>query len=62
MSTELNTPRLVSTAEAAATIGVSPRTILRWTENEDISRYQIGGTIRVDLDEIIQIMRGGYGD
>lgn len=62
MSTELNIPRLVSTAEAAATIGVNPRTILRWTENEDISRYQIGGTVRVDLDEIFQIMKEGYGD
>lgn len=56
--TTANMPRLVSTAEAAEALGVSTRTVLRWADSETIRRYQIGGTVRVDMDEIMTVMRG----
>ncbi|MGN0097019.1 MAG: helix-turn-helix domain-containing protein [Corynebacterium sp.] len=48
----------MSVAEAATYVGCHPQTIRRWLKAGRIQRYQVGGLIRVDQNDLDQRMAG----
>lgn len=44
--------KYLSPSEAGEYIGVSVKTIYRWLNAGILTRYQIGGTIRIKVEEI----------
>lgn len=59
MKNDNETPHLVSSATAAELLEVHPRTVRRWIEEEDLTPYRMGRTVRVDMNEVYRIMREG---
>lgn len=55
----LSTSSPLLDASALATIvGVSDKTIYRWTNSRQIPSYRIGNTIRYDVGQVLEEMRG----
>lgn len=59
MKNDNETPHLVSSATAAELLEVHTRTVRRWIEEEDLTPYRMGRTVRVDMNEVYRIMREG---
>ena len=56
----LSTSSPLMDASALATIvGVSDKTIYRWTNSHKIPSYRIGNTIRFDVGQVLAEMRDG---
>ncbi|WP_083650893.1 helix-turn-helix domain-containing protein [Corynebacterium sp. CNJ-954] len=49
MSDPKNYISIKSTAEL---LDVSPRTVIRWIDTGELTRYKIGGVVRIDRDEL----------
>lgn len=51
--------QFVTVRQAAAHLGVSPRTIWRRIADDTVPAYKLGGVTRIDLDELEAATREG---
>lgn len=48
----------MSTKEAGEFLGVHPRTVWRWVDEDTLTGYRIGRVLRVRKQEIEEVLRG----
>jgi excisionase family DNA binding protein len=53
------TDRLISEPETAEVLGVSPRTVRRFAQQEILERVRVGGSTRYRVSQVEQIIRHG---
>lgn len=55
----MNTPKYISVNRAAEILGVTRRTIFRKLDDGTFHRYQSGGLLRLDENELHAVMAAG---
>lgn len=53
------TNALLDATALAGMFNVSEKTIYRWTNSRKIPSYRIGNTVRYDVGQVLEEMRGG---
>ncbi|CAM5411830.1 helix-turn-helix domain-containing protein [Corynebacterium variabile] len=53
----MSEPHYISVKKAQEVLGVSRQTVMRRLEDGTFTRYAVGGLLRLDLNEIHDVMR-----